>query len=80
MAVFQPAEETAEGSKAMLDDGMMDRFPRPDVILGQHLLQYRAGTVRRTAEDPAHRREVDRSSPGVCPSAADRQPLGERSG
>ncbi len=45
MAVFQPAEETAEGSQAMLDDGMIDRFPRPDVILGQHLLQYRAGTV-----------------------------------
>ena len=45
LAVFQPAEETAEGSQAMLDDGMMDRFPRPDVILGQHLLQYRAGTV-----------------------------------
>jgi hippurate hydrolase len=45
MAVFQPAEETAEGSKAMLDDGMMERFPKPDVILGQHLLQYRAGTV-----------------------------------
>lgn len=45
MAVFQPAEETAEGSQAMLDDGMMDRFPKPDVILGQHLLQYRAGTV-----------------------------------
>ena len=45
MVVFQPAEETAEGSQAMLDDGMMDRFPRPDVVLGQHLLQYRAGLV-----------------------------------
>ena len=45
MVVFQPAEETAEGSQAMLNDGMIDRFPRPDVILGQHLLQYRAGTV-----------------------------------
>jgi hippurate hydrolase len=45
MAVFQPAEETAEGSQAMLEDGMLDRFPRPDVILGQHSLQYRAGTV-----------------------------------
>ncbi|HEX9018724.1 MAG TPA: amidohydrolase [Anaerolineaceae bacterium] len=45
MTVFQPAEETAEGSQAMLDDGMMDRFPKPDVILGQHLLQYRAGAV-----------------------------------
>ncbi|GLI37163.1 amidohydrolase [Geobacter hydrogenophilus] len=45
MAVFQPAEETAQGSQAMLDDGMTKRFPRPDVIMGQHLLQYRAGTV-----------------------------------
>ncbi len=45
MVVFQPAEETAEGSQAMLDDGMMDRFPKPDVILGQHLFQYRAGSV-----------------------------------
>ncbi|WP_243372594.1 amidohydrolase [Geotalea sp. SG265] len=45
MAVFQPAEETAQGSQAMLDDGMTDLFPRPDVIMGQHLLQHRAGTV-----------------------------------
>lgn len=45
MTVFQPAEETAQGSQAMLDDGLMDRFPKPDVILGQHLMQYRAGTV-----------------------------------
>jgi hippurate hydrolase len=45
MTVFQPAEETAQGSQAMLDDSMMDRFPKPDVILGQHLLQFRAGTV-----------------------------------
>lgn len=49
MTVFQPAEETAEGSQAMLDDGMMDRFPKPDVILGQHLMQYRAGTVNYRA-------------------------------
>lgn len=45
MTVFQPAEETAQGSQAMLDDGLTERFPRPDVIMGQHLLQYRAGTV-----------------------------------
>ncbi len=45
MTVFQPAEETGQGSQAMLDDGMTERFPRPDVIMGQHLLQYRAGTV-----------------------------------
>lgn len=45
MAVFQPAEETAQGSQAMIDDGMTSRFPRPDVVMGQHMLQYRAGTV-----------------------------------
>lgn len=49
MVVFQPAEETGTGSQAMLDDGMVERFPRPDVIFGQHLLQYRAGTVATKA-------------------------------
>src|SRR3954447_1952249 len=38
MAVFQPAEETAEGAQAMIDDGLFDRFPKPDVILGQHVM------------------------------------------
>ncbi|QXE90405.1 amidohydrolase [Geomonas subterranea] len=45
MTVFQPAEETAQGAQAMIDDGLLERFPKPDVILGQHLLQFRAGTV-----------------------------------
>jgi amidohydrolase len=34
MAVFQPAEETAEGAQAMIDDGLFKRFPKPDIILG----------------------------------------------
>ena len=29
MAVFQPAEETAEGAQAMIDDGLFERFPNP---------------------------------------------------
>src|SRR5215471_20144697 len=29
VAVFQPAEETAEGAQAMIDDGLFKRFPRP---------------------------------------------------
>ncbi|MHC1718648.1 MAG: amidohydrolase [Acidaminococcaceae bacterium] len=45
VTVFQPAEETAEGSQKMIDDGLIDIIPKPDVILGQHLLQFRAGTV-----------------------------------
>ena len=27
MAVFQPAEETAAGAQAMIDDGLFDAFP-----------------------------------------------------
>ncbi|MCS3731530.1 M20 family metallopeptidase [Bradyrhizobium betae] len=45
MAVFQPAEETGEGAKAMIDDGLFKRFPKPDVILGQHVMVGPAGTV-----------------------------------
>ena len=29
----------------MIDDGLVDRFPRPDVILAQHLMNFRAGVV-----------------------------------
>jgi len=45
LAVFQPAEETAEGSRAMIDDGLFSRFPKPDVILGQHVMSIPAGTI-----------------------------------
>lgn len=45
VAIFQPGEETAEGSQAMLDDGLSGIIPKPDVILGQHVLQYKAGTI-----------------------------------
>src|SRR3954454_23598165 len=33
LAVFQPAEETAQGAQAMIDDGLFERFPQPEVIL-----------------------------------------------
>ncbi len=45
MAVFQPAEETAEGAQAMIDDGLFKRFPEPVVILGQHVMVGPAGAV-----------------------------------
>jgi hypothetical protein len=38
MAVFQPGEETAQGAQAMIDDGLLKRFPIPDVVLGQHVM------------------------------------------
>lgn len=45
MAVFQPGEEVARGAQSMIDDGMMVKFPKPDIILGQHVMVGEAGTV-----------------------------------
>ncbi|MFT3797819.1 amidohydrolase [Microbacterium sp.] len=45
VAVFQPAEEHGAGSQAMIADGVLDRFPRPDIVLGQHLTPLPAGTI-----------------------------------
>lgn len=57
MAVFQPAEETGEGAQAMIDDGLFSRFPKPEVILGQHVMVGPAGLLS--------------SRPGVITSAGD---------
>src|SRR4051812_7095243 len=45
MAVFQPAEETAQGAQAMINDGLFQRFPKPDVVLGQHVMVGPAGAI-----------------------------------
>ena len=45
MAVFQPAEETGVGAGAMVDDGMVKRFPKPDIVLGQHVMPNAAGQI-----------------------------------
>lgn len=45
LAVFQPGEEVGRGARSMIDDGMIARFPKPDVILGQHVMVGEAGTV-----------------------------------
>jgi len=45
LLVFQPAEETAEGAQAMIDDGLFDRFGVPDVVLGQHVSPVPAGLL-----------------------------------
>jgi amidohydrolase len=57
IAAFQPAEEIAAGARAMLDDGLLDRVPVPDVVLGQHVFPgeagtalYRAGAIMGAAE------------------------------
>src|ERR1044071_3845372 len=45
ITLFQPAEEVAGGAKAMLDDGLGDRIPKPDVAFSQHVLAYPAGKI-----------------------------------
>ena len=45
VAVFQPAEEYGAGSQAMIADGVLDRFPKPDVVLGQHVTPLPTGTI-----------------------------------
>jgi amidohydrolase len=76
MAVFQPAEETAEGAKAMIEDGLFTRFPKPDVIFGQHVVPGPAGSVAgRTgaimaAADSLQIRLFGRGAHGSMPQAA----------
>jgi len=45
LLVFQPAEELGAGALAMLDDGLYDRFPKPVVVLGQHVAPLPAGVI-----------------------------------
>ena len=35
--IGQPAEETLSGANPMVDDGLMTRFPKPDVIVALHV-------------------------------------------
>jgi amidohydrolase len=37
MLIGQPAEETISGAKAMLNDGFLTRFPKPDVAVALHV-------------------------------------------
>lgn len=43
IAVFQPAEEWGGGASAMVNDGLYDRIPKPDIVLGQHVAPFPAG-------------------------------------
>src|SRR5262245_26845210 len=45
MLVAQPAEEIARGAKAMINDGLYMRFPRPDYLLALHAAPIVAGAV-----------------------------------
>lgn len=49
IALFQPAEEVGAGSRAMVEDGIVTKVPRPDVALAQHVMPFAAGTLATTA-------------------------------
>ncbi|HET8606941.1 MAG TPA: amidohydrolase [Gaiellaceae bacterium] len=76
LAVFQPAEETAAGAQAMIDDGLFDRFPKPDVILGQHVMPAPAGSIGvragviTSAADSFEIRLFGRGAHGSMPEAS----------
>ncbi len=76
MAVFQPAEETAAGARAMIGDGLFKRFPKPQVVLGQHVmvgpagaLGGRVGTIT-SAADSFQIRLFGRGAHGSMPQAS----------
>src|SRR4051795_605599 len=76
MAIFQPGEETAEGAQAMIDDGLFKRFPKPDVVLGQHVMVGPSGTVAgragaiTSAADSLQIRLFGRGAHGSMPQAS----------
>lgn len=43
--IAQPAEETVSGARAMLDDGLLTRFPKPDVAFALHSWPLAYGTI-----------------------------------
>jgi hippurate hydrolase len=76
VAVFQPAEETAAGAQAMIDDGLFKRFPKPGVILGQHVMVGPAGVLGgrsgaiTSAADSLQIRLFGRGAHGSMPQAS----------
>ncbi|WP_374285622.1 amidohydrolase [Lactococcus sp.] len=50
IALFQPGEEIAAGAKSMLKDDLINKIPKPDVALSQHVLnEPESGKVGTTA-------------------------------
>lgn len=73
MFIGQPAEEEVTGAKAMLDDGLFTRFPKPDVAFALHdgmaaydTIAYRTG-VGSSAADLLEVRFVGRGGHGASP-------------
>lgn len=76
IALFQPAEETGRGAQAMVDAGLLARFPKPDVVLGQHVMVGPAGSIGSragvitSAADSLQIRMFGRGAHGSMPQAS----------
>ena len=76
MPVFQPAEETGTGAQAMVDGGTAHPFPKPDVVLGQHVMVGPAGSIGSragvitSAADSLQIRMFGRGAHGSMPQAS----------
>jgi hippurate hydrolase len=76
ITLFQPGEETAQGARAMIGDGLLKRFPKPEVVLGQHVMVGPSGTVAgsagpiTSAADSFQIRLFGRGAHGSMPQAA----------
>ncbi|KAH1896739.1 hypothetical protein KXV57_001108 [Aspergillus fumigatus] len=75
ICLFQPAEEHVRGARAMIEDGLYDKVPQPDVVLAQHLVRMKAGTVSvragrlLTAADAIDVRVYGRGGHGSAPQS-----------
>ena len=76
MFIGQPAEEITGGAKAMLDDGLFQRFGKPDLGFAQHVgpaptgtLSYRAG-IYNTASDTLEITFKGRGAHGSTPDVS----------
>ena len=76
MVVFQPGEEIGQGAQAMIDDGLFKRFPKPDVVLGQHVMSLPSGKIDwrdgvvTSAADSLQIRMFGRGAHGSMPEAS----------
>lgn len=76
MLVFQPAEEMGAGAQAVVDDGLFERFPTPEVVLGQHVAPLPAGKIAGhagpsyAASDSLRIRLVGKGAHGSMPEAS----------
>jgi hippurate hydrolase len=75
MFIAQPAEETGSGARAMLDDGLFTRFPKPDVGFALHdgafaygNISYRVG-IGSSNSDGLYVKFRGRGGHGAAPQA-----------